>query len=771
MDLNTNNLNTDQQMKLAEKKKAFKRNIFLTVAVFLTVIYLTWRIFFTLPFEAGIPQVIFGILLINAEIITCFTTFELYYRKFKADEGILDFPEVDHKYYPDVDVFIATHNEPVDILFKTANACTFMDYPDKSKVHIYFCDDGNRPQVAELARDLGIGYIGMSGNTEAKSGNLNNALAKTNSPLIATFDADMIPQHTFLMKTVPYFFLPTFIKDEESGLWRKRTEEEVEDVKDKYKIGLIQTPQSFYNPDLFQFNLYSEKLIPNEQDFFSREVNIMRNSSNACAYTGSNTLIARQGIVDIGGFPTETITEDFEVSIRLQQEHYITYATSEVQAAGLTTTDFKSMIKQRNRWARGIIQSLYNTKAVFSTKLSLAARITYLTSYLYWWSFFNRIIFILAPIMFALFDFQVVNCTFEELLIFWLPSYFFYSFSFRFLSSNVRTNRWSQTIDTIFAPYMITSVILETFGIRERKFKITNKEKTERSDFIYATPHIILIVLSVLAIIRFTTGKYGWMLVYSSIIIFWLFYNLVSLTYAVFFMIGRKSYRKSERISAQIPIEISYGNVKLSAETVDVSDDGMLFVSDKAIYVPDGGEATIVAKSDRYEAHLKAHIAYVRPKDDKWYYAVTVEAEDLENQRQYAQLIYDRSHSLPKTTDPWSTIFDDVKRNIRLRLSVAPAQRRKQARVDINRFVGFVGGGSGYIHDFNYHFFAISNLTAVADADGCITMIGEDGSILKLKDTGKVIAKNNSKLFEVANLDELIEKGIDLSKIITPMTQ
>ena len=212
----------------------------------------------------------------------------------------------------------------------------------------------------------------------------------------------------------------------------KRTNEELEDTK-SMKIGLIQTPQSFYNPDLFQFNLFAENTIPNEQDFFSKEVNIMRNSSNAIAYTGSNTIISRQALMDIGGFPLKTITEDFETSVRIQKEGYITYATNEVQAAGLSTTTISSMFKQRTRWARGVIQSIQNTKAIFTPKLPLAARLTYLSAYLYWWSFFNRIIFILAPIMFALFDFQVVNTDFKSLLIFWLPAYFFYSISMRYL--------------------------------------------------------------------------------------------------------------------------------------------------------------------------------------------------------------------------------------------------------------------------------------------------------------------------------------------------
>lgn len=79
--------------------------------------------------------------------------------------------------------------------------------------------------------------------------------------------------------------------------YRRRTEEEKKDIK---KIGLVQTPQSFYNPDLFQFNLFLERGIPNEQDFFSREINIMRNASNTVAYTGSNTILLREAMDRMG---------------------------------------------------------------------------------------------------------------------------------------------------------------------------------------------------------------------------------------------------------------------------------------------------------------------------------------------------------------------------------------------------------------------------------------------------------------------------------------
>ncbi len=298
-----------------------KRNRIFVLAICFSSIYLIWRVFGTIPWTDGVFQAAAGILLVLAEIITTLGMFELMISRMKAKKVIRDLPDVPGEQFPDVDVFIATHNEPAELLYKTVNACTFLEYPDKGKVHIYLCDDGCRREAEELAQRLGVGYLGLSDNRHAKSGNYNNALAHTFSPLIATFDADMIPRREFLMKTVPYFLDP------------------------EVKMGLVQTPQSFYNQDLFQFNLFSEKDIPNEQDFFSREVNVMRNASNSAAYTGSNTVILRSALEEIGGFPYGTVTEDFETSLRLQKSGYITYASTEVLAAGLSTTTVESMIR------------------------------------------------------------------------------------------------------------------------------------------------------------------------------------------------------------------------------------------------------------------------------------------------------------------------------------------------------------------------------------------------------------------------------------------
>ena len=619
-----------------------KRNRWFIVTIIFLSVYLIWRIFFTLPWREGVLQAAIGIALAAAETVTSLGMMELMVNRMKSSGYEIPLPDVASDRFPDVDVFIATHNESAKLLYKTINACTFLEYPDPDKVHIYVCDDGDREEIRKLAEHFGVGYLGLSDNRHAKSGNYNHALSRTSSPLIATFDADMIPRRQFLVKTVPYFLIP------------------------EKRMGLVQTPQSFYNQDLFQFNLFSEKDIPNEQDFFSREVNVMSNAANAAVYTGSNTVILRSALEEIGGFPYDTVTEDFETSLRFQKAGYITYASSEVLAAGLSTTTVASMIGQRIRWARGVIQSIQNTNAVFTKDLTLQARLSYLNSYLYWWSFLCRMIFILSPILFALFGFRLVECGFWELLLFWLPSHLSYRVAMGYLSTNIRNMRWSQIIDTILAPYLIVPVFLESVGIHYKKFKVTDKKKqrVQTASFRYLIPHGILIFLTVASILIFLRGKYGLVLVYSSVILFWLGYNLVSLLYAVFFMLGRESRRISDRIGAEEKAEVWKTGEYWQGKTVDVSEEGI------ALRIPDipgmkkGDTFRVVVTTEHYRAALNATCVYSRAEE---FLAATVSPVDEESRRNWMQIIHDRKHSLPREIDPWMTVYDEVCRNIRMR--------------------------------------------------------------------------------------------------------
>ena len=218
------------------KQKNLFKLIFYTLTILFTLVYIIYRIFFTLPTTLGFVAMIASIIVLIIEIWE-FSDFFIYYLNIltvnKKSPKIPDISNITN--FPDIDVLVATLNEHESLLENTINACKNMNYPDKSKVHIYLCDDGNRNNIKKLAEKLNVGYISRLTNKNAKAGNYNHALTCINSPYVATFDADMAPTPNFLLTTLPFFLNNT-----------------------NDNVGFVQLPQSFTNPDIFQYRFHLE---------------------------------------------------------------------------------------------------------------------------------------------------------------------------------------------------------------------------------------------------------------------------------------------------------------------------------------------------------------------------------------------------------------------------------------------------------------------------------------------------------------------------------
>lgn len=665
-----------------------KKLIYLLAFVF-SLIYLTWRGLFTLPWHDSLFALIFGFLLWGSEIISNFTGLLLIWNKNKAQP--IEKPVVSDEDYPDIDILIATHNEDVSLLLKTVNATVYMKYPDPSKVHIYLSDDTNRAEVRDLADKFAIGYIGLSGNQHAKSGNLNHALAQTTSPLVATFDADMIPYSDFLLETVPYFIDNNHVR--------------LLDQKVK-PLGFVQTPQSFYNADLFQFNLFSEAAVPNEQDFFSREVNVLNNAHDTAIYTGSNTVIAREAIEAAGGFPTDTITEDFELGALINCQGYRSISTLQPMASGLSPIDIPSTLKQRIRWGRGVVQSVHNLHLFKNKTLSLAQKSVFLNSYLYWWSFLRRLLFIMAPILYTVFDVRVVATNFWTLLFFWLPSYTFLHLAMTDVSSDIRTQRWGEIQETIFAPYLVLPVFMQAIGIKETRFKVTNKAATQsKKDLLYVIPHLLLLILTIIGLVKFNYGKFGSEIFYGSVLTFWLLTHFFNLTFAVLFYLGRPIYRSTERFRAQYPVKVTADKQVYTLETENISENGLSFVSDYPLYFPQGKQLTFEIHRGGYQANLTGQIVRVVTGKDIWVYGVALDTINEVDYLQYLQIIYDGfNQSLPVLRDPWTTFFDSLFENVSKHLlphSQVKGGVHRTATIQVNQMMRFEEG-SFFVQNFDY---------------------------------------------------------------------
>lgn len=669
--------------KNSTKKGKVALILLVVVTVLYMMVYLVWRTLRTLPLpkEYGWVAFILGMALLVAEAISAIESFAHCRDLLGTEEP--EMPVIPESWFPDVDVFIATHNEEEELLYKTINACTFMKYPDKSKVHIYVCDDGNRQKIAALSEKLGVGYFGLADNKYAKAGNLNNALSKTQSPYIVTFDADMIPNSNFLMETVPYFFIPKMKKDN-NGNWIPKQENEIDE---KEKIGFIQLPQSFYNPDLFQYNLYMEGTVPNEQDYFFRQINVGRNRSNASIYAGSNTVINREALEEIGGIQTGTITEDFETGLKIEMNGYRCFAINKSLANGLAPTSIKSLIKQRERWGRGCVYSLRRIHLFLNPNIPLKMKIAYGACRTYWDSFLRRFIYIVAPIIYALLGIPIVVCSMKELLIFWLPSYLLYSITLRLASGNIRSSRLSNIIDTIMFPYLVLPILAEVFHIHKKEFHVTEKSKEEENDKILVLPHLCLFILSIIALVKMIVDAIAYKAYGAVIIIFWLLVNGSALLMAIFFMLGRRNMRYYERLTCEVDVELMCNDMLYTGKTVDISEGGFQVDFDTSVYLSYIEDKVIDIKvsNDKYVANVKAVVIGVTEENDERKYSFEIKEITDKDKRQYMQLIYDRAHTLPRSISVTSSIYGDIFSNIAGRVNKKKYSGRKLVGPDVNR--------------------------------------------------------------------------------------
>jgi cellulose synthase (UDP-forming) len=668
--------------KGAPKKRA--RKILFIASTLVSSVYVAWRVFFTLPANFGPVAFAFGAMLIVTEAVAVLELALEFWQFMRSAEPEL--PEIPDGDFPHVDVLIATHDESPELLYKTINACTRLRYPDAEKVHVFVCDDSDRPAAAALAKSFGVGYFGISGNSQAKAGNLNNALSRTSSPLILTLDADMIPKSDILLRTAPYFFLPS-MKKTDGGKWVQRGAGELAAAE---KIGFVQTPQSFYNPDLFQYNLYSERNVPNEQDFFFREVNVWRNATNSALYAGSNTLISREALIDAGNIATGSITEDFETGIMIQAKGYRTYAISEALAQGLAPTSVHSLVNQRVRWARGCIQSLRNVRLLSNKELPARTKLGYFATLLYWWTFARRFVYILSPILFSAFSLRVVECSFAGIALFWLPHFLLQTAAIAALSNKIRNQGWSNVIDTILFPYMVGPVIMESVGIRQKKFVVTRKDgrgEKRLSLQLYAAPHVIMLALCVLSIARCAMRAAESGALYDALIIFWLAVNVKNLLFAIRFMLGRPNFRKAERFSAALPAELKYGGRNLRGVTCDLSETGLAVLLDRPGYVPPGDEFAVFLSdsANSLACELQCSLAHVASSGGRWKYSARVVSMEERAKRAYFQMIFDRDHPLPKTLASSASPFRRLAAAIGVVVGASLQSLRKLPRVPFGR--------------------------------------------------------------------------------------
>src|SRR5512139_3308672 len=294
-----------------------------------------------------------------------------------------------------VDVFVLTYNEPVHIVRKTLLSAKHIDYPHET----WLLDDGNREEMKALAEHLGIRYLARQRNVNAKAGNLNHALARSKGAFIAIFDADHAPQRNFLSRTLGYF--------------------------NDASVAFVQTPQDFFNLDSYQHRWQEKKKkLWTEQALFFKVIQRGKDYWNAAFFCGSCAVVRRAALNVIGGFATETVTEDLHTSIRLHQAGYRSIYHAKALAFGIAPADVAPFLQQRVRWGQGAMQVLKAEKfLLLDRRLTIAQRLNYLASTLTYFDGWQKGLYYIAPAIVLLTGVLPIHAGAIPFLLHFLPFY------------------------------------------------------------------------------------------------------------------------------------------------------------------------------------------------------------------------------------------------------------------------------------------------------------------------------------------------------------
>lgn len=523
------------------------------ISIILGFSYLIWRTIFTIDYSENL---VWPMMLLFAEIYS-FTVFAIFaFASINLKQKLPSLGSKDIKYFPTVDIFICTYNESPSILKDTVNGCKNIRYRNKK---IYLLDDGNRHEIKKMASDMGINYITRDTNEGFKAGNINNALKYTNGELIAIFDADHVPVSTFLLELVDYF------KD--------------------HNTGIVQTPQHFMNPDPFQKNLTVAKPQSNEQDLFFRVIQPGLARWNAAICAGTNFIVRREGLLKVGGLPHNTVTEDMDLGLRLRHIGLTLRYHNKPLAVGLAPETFRDYLNQRLRWAAGTIQIFLFNRGKFFKDLTNPQKIFYLSGLLYYFFGFPRLIFIMSPILYLLYDIKPMSAPLLHVALFLAVCYASKVYFFKEVAKQYRNFLFTDIYETAVCFYLSIAVIKTLIRPKNIKFSITNKGlDATKSDPMTYLPQTVLLGFAIASIIIPLYNLYQHVYTLSALAVNILLniFNIVILIFALKVTLERKDWRKERRI----PIRIEAGletskNFKTKLDVLNLSKKGILMFAQR----------------------------------------------------------------------------------------------------------------------------------------------------------------------------------------------
>lgn len=269
--------------------------------------------------------------------------------------------------WPVVTIQLPIYNERY-VVERLLEAAAAVDYP-RARLEIQVLDDSNDEtteiasrKVAEIrASGIDAVHLRRGDRSGFKAGALQHGLERARGELLAVFDADFVPPPSILRDLVPYFADP--------------------------KVGMAQARWVHLNRD---YSALAQAQAISLDSHFLIEHSARMSGERYFNFNGTAGILRKACVQRAGGWQSDTLTEDLDLSYRAQLDGWRFVFAPHVGCPAELPVEMNAFKAQQHRWVKGSIQvarkllpAIWRSAAPTSVKLEATFHLTNNVAYVF----------------------------------------------------------------------------------------------------------------------------------------------------------------------------------------------------------------------------------------------------------------------------------------------------------------------------------------------------------------------------------------------------
>ena len=258
----------------------------------------------------------------------------LYRQSKKASNGSKEAPPPWPGPLPTVLLQLPIYNEQY-VVERLLRNVALMDYP-ADKLSIQLLDDSTDETttiaariIAELkTQGINIAHVRRPEHQGFKAGALDYGLKLSDAEFVAIFDADFLPRPDFVKGVLAYFA--------------------------DNSVGMVQTRWEHINAD---YSIITRMMAFAIDNHFSVEHGGRQASDSFINFNGTGGMWRRKTIEDAGGWRSDTLTEDLDLSFRSQIRGWKFLFTEIITTPSELPVQMSAVRSQQFRWTKGAAET------------------------------------------------------------------------------------------------------------------------------------------------------------------------------------------------------------------------------------------------------------------------------------------------------------------------------------------------------------------------------------------------------------------------------